>query len=121
MSSLFKLAVCSVSLPFSNLSFEVILFLFNRSDEEICGNDKMCKQYHQLANNLQYHPYLKHRDVTNMTLNRPSLNIDYSEGGTYTYLRNTIHCQEYFNLPIKFVNQSGFSPWKYVINRDENR
>ena len=90
----------------------------------------MCKEYHLIANNLQYHPYLKVRDVSALTdVSRTT--IDYNKRlpdetdeldhrSPYIYHQSFCPMTE-FNYDERLVNESGFSPWEYVINRDVNR
>ena len=86
----------------------------------------MCKQYHSISDNLIYHPYLAVRNVTEESINPTSLHINYQRNvndfSNNSYIRN--ECLETTRIPtlnLQLANESSFSPWEYVINRDENR
>ena len=83
----------------------------------------MCKEYHSIANNLTEHTYLEVRNVTEYSNERSNITIICNKGKRNPYV-------EYNSLTdslkarytaSKRANESSYSPWKYVINRDYNR
>ena len=82
----------------------------------------MCKEYHSIAGSLMSHTYLEVRDVTRFSNERTNEIIEYANQ------RDNINPYvEYYNVIRPSIvaspraNESSYSPWKYVINRDKNR
>ena len=98
------------------------IFIFF-SDLDICGNDLMCKEYHSIANNLTEHTYLEVRNVTEYSNERPNTTIIYYKGKSNPYVEcnNLTDSLKARYAASNRTNDSSYSPWKYVINRDYNR
>ena len=89
----------------------------------LCGKDKMCLEYHDIMTYHGFtHPDLKIRNVTKKSINRPTTTIDYTEENAY--VASIEDCPMDLSrgrYNSQLANESGFSPWKYIINRDFNR
>ena len=89
---------------------------------DLCGNDLMCKEYHSIANNLIEHTYLEVRNVTEFSNERPNQIISYKgKSNPYVGRSSLTDSLKYRYTASKRANESSYSPWKYVINRDYNR
>ena len=81
----------------------------------------MCSEYHKIANNLHKHSDLDVRNVTHLSDDRPQEAINYTSGANDYLQQKDCPTVASLNLQTNDTNESAFSPWKYVINRDFNR